>query len=157
CFGMVSNYHPQLGAFASAFRQTLNHAGKIYVNAYLSPPAKGFDMHFDSRSVVAMQIDGSKLWRYSDTPGVLCPPIGIHPSDKNDIRNFRLANPWADVTIPREEDLIEQLLQPGDLLYLPPGAWHSTAATTKDYSLSLSLTCTPMAFTTLCARVIEHM
>src|SRR5262245_35446001 len=114
CFGFISNYDSQLGAFAGAFRQYLQHAGKIYFNAYLSPPGKGFNLHFDSKSVVVMQIEGTKLWRYSEKPGVLSPPYGIHPSNKNDVRNFRLANSWADFEIPREEDLTEQLLRPGD-------------------------------------------
>ena len=157
CFGFISNFHPQLGAFATAFRQHLHHAGKIHFNAYLSPPGKGFNLHFDSKSVVVMQIEGSKLWRYSERPGVLSPPIGIHPSNKIEVRNFRMENPWADFDIPEEEELTEQLLQPGDLLYLPPGAWHCTVATTAEYSLSLSLTCTPMNFVSLCASVLERV
>lgn len=157
CFGFISNFHPQLGAFAAAFRQYLNHAGKIHFNAYLSPPGKGFNLHFDSKSVVVMQIEGSKLWRYSEKPGVLSPPIGIHPSNKIEVRNFRMENPWADFDIPGEEELTEKLLLPGDLLYLPPGAWHCTTAATSEYSLSLSLTCTPMNFVSLCASVLGNV
>src|SRR5262249_45003324 len=142
---------------ASGFRRRLHHAGKVYFNAYLSPAHRGFDVHFDSKSVFAIQVEGSKLWRYSVEPGVPHPPIGIVLSEKNNLRNFRLENPWAEIEPPKDSDLVETLLEPGDVLYIPPGAWHATSASGSGHSLGLSLTCSPVNFAALAARALERV
>lgn len=102
--------------FAQALGTDLGHP--VQVNAYLTPPqAQGFSAHYDVHDVFVLQIAGEKRWR-------IHPPV--HPAPLRD-------QPWTDhrsavEAAAREEPLIDEVLRPGDALYLPRGFLHAATA-----------------------------
>src|SRR5262249_50350209 len=46
--------------------------------------------------------------------------------------------PWARVDIPNEEDFLDVTLEPGDILCLPAGTWHSVTAIGHSFSLNIA-------------------
>jgi hypothetical protein len=59
--------------------------------------------------------------------------------DRELVAAFRRDYPWARLTMPDERHMIERVLHPGDVLYLPAGTCHRTEA--RGSSLSLTVSC----------------
>lgn len=92
-------------------------------NAYLTPPGnKGFGAHFDVHDVFVLQIAGRKAWK------VYRPAVSLPFSDQLQPVSVRGASP-----------LLEAVLEPGDLLYLPRGWAHDGRAVDGEPSLHISL------------------
>jgi len=89
-------------------------------NSYLTPNEnQGLAPHFDDVEVFMLQLEGSKRWRLH------APPAGEeHPLPRDYSRDF----------LPEElgELLLDCILDPGDLLYLPRGTVHSGVAIAKE-------------------------
>jgi hypothetical protein len=136
CLVHLDDLHPELARCAGAVKLALNYPDRVAVSAYYSPDGSGVGVHFDSHSIFILQIEGEKRWRYSATPVVPFPPRNLPFDDR---ASFSAENPWARFTMPDEASLEEQVLRPGDVLYMPPGTCHRTYA--KGYSLSLSVVC----------------
>ena len=90
----------------------------VQVNAYVTPPSsQGFSAHYDVHDVFVLQIAGSKRWH-------------VHaPVHADPLRG----QPWTDHTDAvraraEEEPLLDEVLHPGDALYLPRGYLHSATA-----------------------------
>lgn len=81
---------------------------RIQVNSYSGWCASpGFDVHWDDHDVFVLQVAGSKHWKvYGAT------------------RAYPLARDVERTVDPPSEALWEQVLQSGDLLYIPRGWWH---------------------------------
>lgn len=90
----------------------------VQANAYVTPPQnRGFDDHYDVHDVFVLQVAGRKRW------SIHAP---VHPSPLRD-------QPWTDrrEAVGRaaaQEPVIETVLEPGDVLYLPRGYLHSATA-----------------------------
>jgi ribosomal protein L16 Arg81 hydroxylase len=136
CLVHLDDLHPELARCAGAVKLALNYPDRVAVSSYYSPDGSGVGVHFDSHSIFILQIEGEKRWRYSTTPVVPFPPRNL-PFDGRE--SFSAENPWARLEMPDEASLEEQVLRPGDVLYMPPGTCHRTYA--KGYSLSLSVVC----------------
>ncbi|GAA4850343.1 hypothetical protein GCM10023201_48530 [Actinomycetospora corticicola] len=101
---------------ATGLNADLGHP--VQVNAYITPPSStGFSAHYDVHDVFVLQIAGTKRWH------VHAP---VHPDP---LRN----QPWNDhAAAVREqaagEPLLDEVLHPGDALYLPRGFLHSATA-----------------------------
>jgi ribosomal protein L16 Arg81 hydroxylase len=117
CVTGVDRAHSSLQAAAKRIERDIGYAGRIDFRAYLSPPKSGFDIHYDARVATTLQIDGTKTWWYSDEPHV---PFPTENSPRSDMRRVRRA-------VSRLR-LRKVILQPGDLLCLPPGVWHKAQA-----------------------------
>jgi bifunctional lysine-specific demethylase and histidyl-hydroxylase NO66 len=108
--------HPPVIDFAQALGADLGHP--VQVNAYLTPPqSQGFSAHYDVHDVFVLQIAGQKRWRIH---------APVHPAPLRD-------QPWTDhrtavEAAAREEPLIDEVLRPGDALYLPRGFLHAATA-----------------------------
>ncbi|MEU3599607.1 cupin domain-containing protein [Streptomyces sp. NPDC006798] len=91
----------------------------VQTNVYASVRAlPGFKIHWDAHDVIVIQLDGKKHWKiYGPT------------------RPAPLYRDVADPEEPAEPPLDEVVLEPGDLLYVPRGWWHSVAATEGTPSL----------------------
>jgi len=92
----------------------LEHAfGALFgANAYLTPPGwQGLAPHFDDVEVFMLQVEGSKRWRLH------APPEG---------EEYPLPREYSRDFVPDElgELLLDCVLHPGDLLYLPRGTVH---------------------------------
>jgi hypothetical protein len=90
----------------------------VQTNAYITPASsQGFSAHYDVHDVFVLQIAGTKRWH------VHAP---VHPDPLR-------SQPWndrADAVAARatEDPLIDEVLEPGDALYLPRGYLHSATA-----------------------------
>jgi ribosomal protein L16 Arg81 hydroxylase len=107
---------PPLVEFAQQLSSDIGHP--VQVNAYVTPASsRGFDPHYDVHDVLVLQIAGEKRW-------TIHPPVHEHP----------LADqPWTDhrdavAGRAQDEPAIDEILQPGDALYLPRGWLHSAQA-----------------------------
>jgi hypothetical protein len=130
----------QLGA---SVREELGFMGRLEINAYASAPSGGTGIHFDRPGVLTLQLTGTKTWRYADEPSTPHPRssyVRVHALADDE---FRARYPTHRIDVPPEASLRTVTLGPGDVLYLPGGTWHQTAASTD--SLSLGLTFVPLA------------
>ncbi|MGW2540049.1 JmjC domain-containing protein [Kitasatospora sp. NPDC001574] len=94
----------------------------VQANAYASwTEREGFGRHWDDHDVVVVQQHGAKRWR-------LWKPTRTAPT-------------FRDVETPEEPEggpVADLVLQPGDVLYLPRGWWHSVTADQGTESLHLT-------------------
>jgi ribosomal protein L16 Arg81 hydroxylase len=127
CVTGIQLAHRSLQTAARAVKREIGFAGRVDFRAYLSPPASGFDFHYDARVATTLQLDGEKTWWYSTRPEV---PFPIGNSERTDMAAVHRA--VARHTIRKVT------LRPGDLLCLPPGVWHKARAGTGG-SLALNL------------------
>jgi ribosomal protein L16 Arg81 hydroxylase len=80
----------------------------VQINLYAGwQTARGFDLHFDDHDVFILQVTGRKRWKVY---GMTKPyPLA---QDRNSIEKPAFDPVWEDI------------LQDGDLLYIPRGWWH---------------------------------
>ncbi|MBL8931073.1 MAG: cupin-like domain-containing protein [Kineosporiaceae bacterium] len=108
--------HPPVITFAQALSLDLGHP--VQVNAYVTPrQSQGFSDHYDVHDVFVVQTAGRKRW-------MIRPPVHAHP-----LRD----QPWTDHREAVEdaasrEPLLDVVLEPGDVLYLPAGFLHAAQA-----------------------------
>jgi hypothetical protein len=107
---------PPLIEFADQLAADLGHPTQV--NAYITPPSsRGFDPHYDVHDVFVLQVAGQKHWTIHE-------PV---------LRDPLRTQVWTDR---REEvaaaaaraPVIDAVLEPGDVLYLPRGFLHSATA-----------------------------
>jgi ribosomal protein L16 Arg81 hydroxylase len=126
----IDTVDPALRALAVSLKEQIRIPGEVDVAAFLSPHGSGFGLHYDGLSQWVLQIAGAKHWLYSSRPAVSFPLARRLPT---------VQEKGQEVDgLYRPEDMREQLLCAGDVLYLPPGTWHRPQA--KGESLHLCLT-----------------
>lgn len=135
CATSIEQGDPRLAAFLSSIRKHFAVAGNFLFNCYLSPDGAGFDLHLDDHPVCVLQIEGRKRWWYSPEPAM--PAVLSNISFPKDRTSMQL--PWVSVTRPREQDLSEVVLSPGDVLYLPKGSWHRAQAIGGSLALTMAM------------------
>ncbi|MEN8704808.1 MAG: cupin domain-containing protein [Nocardioides marinisabuli] len=107
---------PPVIDFCQQLAADLGHP--VQANAYVTPPQnQGFDDHYDVHDVFVLQVAGRKKW------SIHAPVL---PSPLRD-------QPWTDHRdavrrAAEREPVIEAVLEPGDVLYLPRGYLHSATA-----------------------------
>jgi cupin superfamily protein len=131
---------PPLVTFGSQLSSELGHP--VQVNAYVTPAQnQGFASHYDVHDVFVLQIAGRKRWRVHEP--VFADPLGDQPWEQ---RRAAIAERAA------EPPLIDELLEPGDALYLPRGYLHSAVAQGE---LSIHLTVGVHALTRY--QLVRHL
>ncbi|QIM23226.1 cupin [Phycicoccus sp. HDW14] len=101
---------------ARALAADLGHP--VQVNAYVTPPQnRGFDDHYDVHDVFVVQVEGEKHWRVR-------PPVLELPHRSEPWTDRREAVAEAATAPP----VVDDVLAPGDCLYLPRGWLHSATA-----------------------------
>ena len=112
----IDSLTPGLRRLAASMERALG--GKVQANLYCSwAQHQAFATHFDTHEVYALHIAGRKRWRVYE--GRVEWPIA-HPAYKQLDPAFNARN--------RGGVLLEPLLQPGDLLYIPRGQYHDALA-----------------------------
>jgi JmjC domain len=117
---------PPLIDFAGALAAELGCA--VQANAYLTPPGnRGFATHYDTHDVFVLQVSGHKHWRIHE-------PVLADPLDRQ---------PWGgradEVSATAAgEATLDEVLGPGDALYLPRG-WLHAADARDETSLHVTL------------------
>ncbi len=125
----VQAFHLPTRLFVSAIKAEIRYPAKVDAVLFWSPPSTGFGYHFDCKNAFTIQLEGRKRWRYERTPAITAPPVA----------EFRRAHPWSSLAPLDDADLAESVLEPGDVLYLPAGTWHSVAAEDDAESLSVAI------------------
>ncbi len=115
---------PPVGEFTRRLAAELGHP--TGANAYLTPPGdQGFRTHYDTHDVFVLQIAGSKRW-WVHRPTVE-DPLPSQPGRTEEITATTDKQPVLDV-----------VLEPGDVLYLPRG-WPHAAQARQDLTLHLTI------------------
>jgi ribosomal protein L16 Arg81 hydroxylase len=111
-----------LARFAAGL--ALQLGGEVKVNLYYSQEKQqGFTTHFDTHDVLVLQVEGSKRWRvFADRVPF---PLSQYPGGPEKPR------------VPPRDPLLECVLEPGDVLYIPRGYWHDALAV-NGHSLHLT-------------------
>lgn len=143
--GLHRTWEP-IAAFTRDLVRDLGHPAQV--NAYITPASsRGFDPHYDTHDVFVLQIAGSKRWTIHE-------PVHPHP----------LADqPWTDhrdavAAAAQRPPHLDQVFEPGDVLYLPRGWLHSAVAqgdTSIHLTIGLRATTRHDLLTTLLARAGE--
>jgi bifunctional lysine-specific demethylase and histidyl-hydroxylase NO66 len=85
---------------------------------------QGFAPHFDDVDVYILQVEGRKRWR-------LYPPLPGHALPRYSSRDFVEAEVGAC--------MLDTILEPGDMLYLPRGTIHQAEALPSEHSMHLTV------------------
>jgi ribosomal protein L16 Arg81 hydroxylase len=135
---------PRLRALLGSLRRQLAVAADMDVSGFLSAAGTGYGVHYDATAMWILQIAGAKRWWYAPAPAVVFPHASRIPSAEE---------AGGDVAgLLREGELSEQVLRPGDLLYLPAGTWHRTCG--ESLSLHLSVGIRPASHLDLIHRAL---
>jgi ribosomal protein L16 Arg81 hydroxylase len=143
CADWINDRFDRLGSFCAGIKSALSLPGTVFMTCYASPDGHGFGTHWDGQSSFILQLQGSKRWRFSSKPAVPWPPVVL--ANAGVVPDMVDRYPWMHVQFPDEGDeagFVEQVLAPGDVLYLPAGTWHRARAI--DYSVALTMACVPM-------------
>lgn len=131
-----------LDRIAQACKTSLGWSGLVDCRAYLSNDGSGYTPHFDDKTVITLQIEGSKHWQVGDAPAVRNPIHNAGRFPDGVYRYFHDASelePWEHFEQPEFPDrAIAYTLTPGDLLVVPAGVWHNVRA--QGHSLSIAIT-----------------
>ncbi|MFK0247779.1 cupin domain-containing protein [Amycolatopsis azurea] len=108
---------PSIIGFTTSLTEELGHPAQV--NAYITPPSsQGFSAHYDVHDVFVLQLAGRKHWK------VHAP---VHPAPLR-------GQPWSEhagavATRARDDaPIVDEVLEPGDVMYLPRGWLHSATA-----------------------------
>lgn len=107
---------PPLIDFTRRLVAEIGHPAQV--NAYVTPPSsQGFDPHYDTHDVFVLQVAGEKHWTIH---------APVHPDPLAD-------QPWTEhrdevALAAQGAPVIDEVLRPGDALYLPRGWIHSAKA-----------------------------
>ncbi|MGW4735150.1 JmjC domain-containing protein [Streptomyces shenzhenensis] len=135
----VDELHPPIARLAEAIERELRT--RVQANLYASwTSTGGFGVHWDDHDTVIVQLDGAKRWRIYGTT-----------------RSFPLYRDIEDPGEPPTEPVADLVLNPGDVLYVPRGVWHSVSADQGVRSLHVTCGLQTHTPTDLMAWVSEQL
>lgn len=102
----LETYEPRLKVLCDNIRSRLREQVKIGAIVTMNRPS-AFTLHYDPEDLLILQVEGRKRWKIFGPP-VVNPLVGIAPP----------APPPEDTLI------LDEVLEPGDFLFLPAGYWH---------------------------------
>jgi bifunctional lysine-specific demethylase and histidyl-hydroxylase NO66 len=146
CVDEINYRWPAIAAMCAGMQATLAARGQANVRGgatcglFFAPPrSQGFALHFDRKEVFVLQIAGRKTWQ-------------VHlPVEPFPIRNSGDEELGALAGAP----LLEIVLEPGDLLYVPRGFLHKPF-TTGEHSLHLSFGVETITWLDVLRAMMEH-
>lgn len=125
----IDSLTPALAQIAKILEDKLD--GKSQANLYASSRSRqAFNSHFDTHDVFAFHVVGEKRWKIYET-------LMNYP-----IRHARFGNAsYNEAThqAQRGKILLDIVMQPGDLLYIPRGQYHDALASSGDNSGSIHI------------------
>jgi 50S ribosomal protein L16 3-hydroxylase len=140
-FDEAQRHTPQLVPWLDALRADLGLSRLTQQRCliYAIPAGKGTAAHFDQNVNFVLQVHGTKTWRLAPNTNV------ARPMTRHTIGQPVDGELQSYATLPMPDALpahhTEVVLEPGSLLFVPRGMWHSTHATTD--ALSLNFTFSP--------------
>lgn len=103
----IDRYVPALDSLCAYIRSELGEQIKVGVIVTACGSNGAFKIHFDPEDLIILQVEGSKRWK------IFGPPVS------NPVAG--MANPEPP---PERTPIFDQVLEPGDFLFLPAGTWH---------------------------------
>ena len=101
----IEQHVPALGALCQSLSARLQES--TYVGAIITTGAEGaFRLHYDFEDLIILQVEGSKRWQ------IFGPPVS------NPVRGM------AKQAAPQSAPTFDEVLEPGDFLFVPAGHWH---------------------------------
>jgi ribosomal protein L16 Arg81 hydroxylase len=101
----INAYVPALHALCENIRRQV--ADYVWAGAVAQTGSGGaLTIHYDPEDLIILQLEGTKRWRIF-SPTVTYPVAGAKP-----------------LGLPSENLVLDEVLRPGDLMFLPAGFWH---------------------------------
>jgi ribosomal protein L16 Arg81 hydroxylase len=101
----INAYVPALQALCEDIRRRV--ADYVWAGAVAQTGGGGaLTIHYDPEDLIILQLEGTKRWRIF-SPTVTYPVAGAKP-----------------LGLPSENLVLDEVLKPGDLMFLPAGFWH---------------------------------
>ena len=108
-FNHIEPYVPPLSALCDQIKSRLSEVANA--SLMITSGADGlFKLHYDDPDGFMVQIEGTKRWQ-------IFGPTVTYPMDG-----------MAKAARPQDEPLFDEVLEPGDVLFLPSGYWHHCQA-----------------------------
>lgn len=107
----------------------------LFATCFLSPPGQGVSKHFDIPPFFILQVRGRKRWQIAINHDAPHPTASWGPRWPQ-VAPRELAQRQA-ISTEMPDQAIEYELRPGDVLYVPPGFWHTASA--LDTSMAITL------------------
>jgi ribosomal protein L16 Arg81 hydroxylase len=99
--------------------------GTAQINAFASLPGRGLSWHWDPQEIFVVQIQGRKLWHVAPNEDLEWPTAsGQAGAERRREIRLQLKDPNKVVAKPTRWQSIE--LQPGSVMFMPRGYWHTT-------------------------------
>jgi ribosomal protein L16 Arg81 hydroxylase len=102
----LDEHVPALAAVCEEIRSRTLEGSFVGAVVTSGTGAGAFKVHYDPEDLVILQIEGTKRWQ------VFGPPVS------NPVRQMPKQSP------PKTEPIFDEVLEPGDLLFVPGGNWH---------------------------------
>ena len=101
----IEDHVPALGALCADIAARIHES--CYAGAIVTEGSGGaFKTHFDPEDLVILQVEGTKRWQI------------FGPAVPNPVRGMEKP------PVPKTEPVFDEILAPGDLLFVPAGHWH---------------------------------
>jgi ribosomal protein L16 Arg81 hydroxylase len=103
----IDRHVPALASLCTNIRAQVSEQIKVGVIVTNSCQVGAFKIHFDPEDLIILQVEGTKRWRI------------YGPAVSNPVQGMPKQEPPAEV-----EPIFDEVLEPGDFLFLPSGNWH---------------------------------
>lgn len=145
CFGDLSDEISSVSELKKAACGIFGHPDLIFVTAYLSPPHSVGPLHYDRQHNFFLQKEGQKKWHISQVAAIRNPFENLVYNNVGKGFFEEMRELGYSIKSPTECGRDTLILNEGDVLYLPPGFYHSPE-TLDDPSLHFTLTVEPANF-----------
>jgi ribosomal protein L16 Arg81 hydroxylase len=133
---------PALAGWQSRLARELGHSPQgLTCSVFAAKRGAGTRCHFDTLENFTIQLQGTKTWHLLPNRHVKAPLENWVTGDELTAEMELYCKTPMPKDMPGRAKRIE--LQPGDVLYLPRGYWHSAAASRDSLSLFLGFPVTP--------------
>lgn len=102
----LDEHVPALGAICDEIKSTMSEGAFVGVIVTSGASRGAFKLHFDPEDLLIVQVEGTKRWQVFGPPAT------------NPVRGMPKPPP------PDTEPIFDEVLTPGDLLFVPAGNWH---------------------------------
>lgn len=127
----------------NSWKQTLDSAlglipGRAQVNAFASKAGPGLPWHWDAQEIFVVQVKGKKRWHVAANKDVNWPTMGGRAgSEMHGNLRFQTNDMGKPIEEPTQWETVD--LEPGSVMFLPRGYWHTTENTEDSIHLVLQV------------------
>ena len=138
-FNNVETISPELKEWLKALALDLGLPSSTYGRCilYATPDGKGTAAHFDQNINFVLQIHGTKTWSMAPNTNVQNPTQRFTIGQELEFEIASYAEEPMPNTLP-DPGCRQYILQPGSMLFVPRGWWHSTEASGEALALNFT-------------------